>query len=533
MRRSILPLNRKCSRHLSSPRCTKVEPSTKVESDSVLTSEQDRIKPFDRVAGPRPLPILGNIWRYFPLIGDYKPETLFENAQFNKKRYGKIVREQLTKEVTILHLFDPEDIESFFRQDSSEPHRRSHRALLKFRRSRPDRYNNGGLFPENGSEWLRLRKMFQHHLLNREKTSKRASIIDQCGLELISTINKLKQSDDDTSTIRIERFEELLQKWVLSCSLAVFLDYRLHDMPDEATLSQIERHLHEELEAIDWTEVKSDRWVRSPSKCPFYQKLAASENYLYDFVKKRIDQIISSPQSNPDVSFVRDWILVEKLNRHDVIAFILDCIMASFHTTVYTTVFLLKNISDCEINLKRKLREEVIEKLPAFHEGLIKDDITTEIVTLRDCLRETLRLNPVSIGSGRVTSRDGMRIGGYSLPRDIMVIAQTQVICRDHEIFERADEFRPERWQYYRRLPRAERPSPFAWLPFGFGPRSCLGRTLASLEICTLVARLLQNFTQFRFENEIKIKTTLIHNIDGHIDVTLEGSDRSIETKLP
>jgi cytochrome P450 len=51
-----------------------------------------------------------------------------------------------------------------------------------------------------------------------------------------------------------------------------------------------------------------------------------------------------------------------------------------------------------------------------------------------------------------------------------------------------ADKFIPERWlknepQY------SKRPHPFASLPFGYGPRMCIGRRFADLEMETLVAK--------------------------------------------
>ena len=105
------------------------------------------MQPFEMIPGLKPLPVIGNVWRCLPIIGDYKPNALFENAKFNRKHYGPIVIKQLTENLTILHLFDANDIESLFRQDGKYPCRRSHRALLKYRRDRPGQYLDGGLFP--------------------------------------------------------------------------------------------------------------------------------------------------------------------------------------------------------------------------------------------------------------------------------------------------------------------------------------------------------------------------------------------------
>lgn len=55
-------------------------------------------------------------------------------------------------------------------------------------------------------------------------------------------------------------------------------------------------------------------------------------------------------------------------------------------------------------------------------------------------------------------------------------------IGKDERYFHEAKLFLPERW-----LPRDKPIHPYAFLPFGFGIRSCLGRRLAELEIYCLI----------------------------------------------
>lgn len=525
MRNTGLIINHLSRRNLSGSKCNQTVATGLTSNKSTPSLSLDQSLPFESIPGPKPLPIVGNIWRYFPFVGDYKPDTLFENALYNKKKYGPIVREQLTTKHTILHLFDPNDIESFFRQDGKEPFRRSHRALLKYRRGCPEHYKDGGLFPENGSKWSRLRSIFQQHLLNRTKIAQRAPILDYGVMKFIANLkehNDAAQQVHDNNHIRINNFERLLQKWSLTCSLAILLDYSFDSMPSDKTLDDLNYYLCQELEAIDWTEVKSERWANKPSKCPFYQRLAKSEKFLYQFVANRIDYLLETPQEMRNDSFIRDWLQEDNLHRHDVISFILDSMMASFHTMIFTTTFMLKNISECQEKTKLALLDEVYKNLPPIADGPVQSDMSENMPFLRDCLRETLRLNPVSIGTGRLTQHEEMYIRGYKVPKDVMIIAQTQAICRDEEIFDKADEFVPERWAEYRSMPRVDRPSAFAWLPFGFGPRACIGRRLANLQICILVGRLLQNYSEIEFKRELKTKTTLIHNIDGHVEIELK-----------
>lgn len=78
-------------------------------------------------------------------IGDYNAETLDKNAWLNYRRYGPLTRESLMPGAQLLHVFDPEDIASVFRQDDKYPARRSHLAMKHYRVNKPHVYNTGGL----------------------------------------------------------------------------------------------------------------------------------------------------------------------------------------------------------------------------------------------------------------------------------------------------------------------------------------------------------------------------------------------------
>ena len=80
--------------------------------------------------------------------GGYDIERACENGLNNLSKYGPIVRETLYGSNNLVHIFDPDDMETLFRSEGKFPARRSHRALMKYRRDRPHLYSSGGLFPE-------------------------------------------------------------------------------------------------------------------------------------------------------------------------------------------------------------------------------------------------------------------------------------------------------------------------------------------------------------------------------------------------
>jgi cytochrome P450 family 12 len=90
-----------------------------------------------------------------------------------------------------------------------------------------------------------------------------------------------------------------------------------------------------------------------------------------------------------------------------------------------------------------------------------------------------------------------------------MVLA-TNVTSLQNQHFERSDEFIPERWlkdNTDAKCPHASNSHPFAYLPFGFGPRMCIGRRFAEFEIEVLTIRMIREFKLEWHQPDLKLKS--------------------------
>jgi cytochrome P450 len=108
---------------------------------------------------------------------------------------------------------------------------------------------------------------------------------------------------------------------------------------------------------------------------------------------------------------------------------------------------------------------------------------------LEHVIQESLRLLPPVPFNHRIVAKD-TELGGYNLPRNTEVITSVFHTQRMPQPFEEPECFRPERW-------RELDPGPYAYNPFGAGPRMCIGATFAMMELKIVLATLLQ---RFRFE---------------------------------
>jgi cytochrome P450 len=104
-------------------------------------------------------------------------------------------------------------------------------------------------------------------------------------------------------------------------------------------------------------------------------------------------------------------------------------------------------------------------------------------------VREALRLYPPAPQFGREPIRD-VRIGKYDVPGGSLVAVNTYALQRDERFFAEPERFDPQRFAkgWEDRIPR------YAYLPFGGGPRVCIGNGFAMMEARLILATVAQRY---------------------------------------
>ncbi len=103
---------------------------------------------------------------------------------------------------------------------------------------------------------------------------------------------------------------------------------------------------------------------------------------------------------------------------------------------------------------------------------------------------EAMRLYPPAPGTSTRVALAADEICGMKIPKGAFITVIPWVTHRHRALWDRPERFEPER---FARAAQAERPR-FAYLPFGGGPRVCIGANLALTEMLLVLATLAQRY---------------------------------------
>ena len=272
---------------------------------------------------------------------------------------------------------------------------------------------------------------------------------------------------------------------------------------------------------------KIDRWVRqnhevgmgafvaSPEFGERYDKLLS----MADDLEASVKEMFSKHRARPSAEHRSDVLSLmfkaqqseqqlsdEKLIGHATLTF-----GAAHLTTAHTfswTLFLLAQHPEVMRKLADELEQQTTGDEPTFAE--------LESLTYLDCvIRESMRVLPASSYSQRVTSEPAT-LGPLNLPKGTPVIFSQYITHHREDVFEDPHVFRPERWTDIS-------PSAYEYLPFGAGPRMCIGAPLAMMELRTALAMILK-----RFHFQVVPNST----VDGRVISTMLGPTSNVDAVL-
>ncbi|XP_026745357.1 probable cytochrome P450 6a14 [Trichoplusia ni] len=205
----------------------------------------------------------------------------------------------------------------------------------------------------------------------------------------------------------------------------------------------------------------------------------------------------------------------------DVAANTMLYMIAGYETSATTGQFAAYQLA-LNPEVQAKAREEVLRVL-AKHNGECTYEAQNEMGYLNMVLDETMRIHPSMRALFRRCNRD------YKLPNSDLVIEKgtmvfipTHAIHMDPDIFPDPDKFDPERFAPERKA----KMHPCHWMPFGEGPKKCLGIRQGYIQSKMALIKVLQNYELIldpRTPVPMKIKSSsLVYAADGGVWLKLK-----------
>ncbi|KAF6207912.1 hypothetical protein GE061_016361 [Apolygus lucorum] len=147
--------------------------------------------------------------------------------------------------------------------------------------------------------------------------------------------------------------------------------------------------------------------------------------------------------------------------------------------------FALYDLSTTSPDAQTKMRNEITSSITK--NGGYNYDAVREMIFLDRCVHESLRLHPVVHSINRICTKD-YESEGTKFLRGETVVVPILGLHMDERHFQDPEQFRPERFG------GSEPRNPF-YMPFGGGPRKCVGAYFTLLAIKVILAKLVQQFT--------------------------------------
>ena len=268
-----------------------------------------------------------------------------------------------------------------------------------------------------------------------------------------------------------------------------------------------------------------DRWVHQNHEVGMGALVSASQfNQKYDDLLNMADELEQSIQQlfamhrnqqheTPNVLSLlfnaqasSQQLNDEQLTGHATLLF-----AAAHLTTAHTfswTLFLLAQHPEVMQKVSQELEQQIEDDQPGVED--------LEKLTYLECvIKESMRVMPASAYSQRIVA-EPVALNGFRLSPGTPVVFSQYITHHRADIYEHSDRFIPERWL-------SITPSPYEYLPFGAGPRMCIGAPLAMAEIKTALTLILKRF---------HLRMVADSTVNGQVISTMLGPTSTMRAKV-
>ncbi|KAH8397561.1 hypothetical protein KR222_010200 [Zaprionus bogoriensis] len=470
---------------------------------------KDQVRPFSEVPRPGKLKFL----RSFMPGGEFHDSSFSDFAMVMRQRYGDFfILPGLFGRQDWVITFNTKDIETVFRNEGIWPHREGLDSLIYFREHiRPDVYGaSKGLIATQKEEWSQLRSAVNPIFMQPKGLKMYYEPLSNINNEFIERIKEIR----DPKTLEVPaNFEEEIGRLVFESIAYVAFNREMgmirkrRDNPDAMALFRTSRDL---LRLSFQLDVQPSPWklISTPAYRKMMRTLDESLTVAQKLVEEsRLEQekrIQAGEQINHNSLMYR----LMAIDSNMAVIMGIDTLIAGVDATSTFLGALLLCLSKNQ-DKQAKLREELMRIMPT-KETLLDEERMKDMPYLRAVIKETLRYYPNGLGIFRQCKTD-VTLSGYNIPQGTQILMGSNALMRNESYYERADEFIPERWLRDPATNKKQQVNPFTFLPFGFGPRMCIGKRIVDLEMETSLAKIIRNFkVEFNHDSSKPFKSFFI-----------------------
>ncbi|TRZ11741.1 hypothetical protein HGM15179_015377 [Zosterops borbonicus] len=445
-------------------------------------------------------------------------QRLHEMQVHGRSRFGPLWKARFGPVLTV-HVADPALVAQVLRQEGPEPRR----ALsCPWKEHRNLRGVSGGLLTLEGEAWRGPRRVLAQGLLRPGAAEAFAGPVATVVAELVARLQRLQRQHPrgivpDIGT-EFNRFGLEAISWVLfSSRLGCLGDTGEAIRATDGVIRCVGAVL-----ALTLVTMALPRPLLRLIPAP-WDAFCHAWDQLFAFAKGHVDRRVAEvaargPLAEGDTC-VTDLLAREHIPVSSIYGNVTELLLAGVDTVASTLAWSLYELAR-NPGAQAALHHELVAATATNGATNGDSDSATAAATaaalgrlplLRAVVKETLRLYPVIPANARVVSDCDIRVGDYLVPRQTLITLCHYATSRDSRFFPAPDAFRPERWLRHGDTgdtagdtagdtvgdtaghPPGPR-HPFASLPFGLGPRSCVGRRLAELQLHMALAQILLRF---------------------------------------
>ncbi|XP_053320951.1 cholesterol side-chain cleavage enzyme, mitochondrial [Spea bombifrons] len=399
----------------------------------------------------------------------------------NYRHFGPIYRETLgTYDSVYIQL--PEDAATLFQVEGPHPERLRVQPWFEYRDFRNKRY---GVLLKSGEEWRTHRLTLNREVLSVPGMNRFLPLLDSVGQDFVSrAFTQVERSGRGrwTADLTNELFRFALESvcYVLyGQRLGLLQDYI--DPESQRFIDSVTLMFHTTSPML----YLPPRLLRSINSSIWTDHVSAWDA-IFSHADRCIQGIYGSLRkrsSDVYAGVLHSLLMQEQLPLEDIKASVTELMAGGVDTTSMTLQWAMYELARTP-GVQEKLRSEVFEARKNSGNDLAA--LLQNIPLVKAAIKETLRLHPVAITLQRYTQRDTV-IQNYMIPRGTLVQVGLYAMGRNPDVFPSPERFFPERW-----LGRVS--THFKGLGFGFGPRQCLGRRIAEMEMQLFLVHILENF---------------------------------------